>query len=152
MTAAGWVAIIPLAPLAGAIVLGLAGASLQRRLGKGPVGWIACGTVALSFLVSVVALAKLVGMEPEQRYLLARLFPWIHVGSLNVDVAFAVDPLSAVMILVVTGIGGLIHLYATGYMHEDPAFWRFFAYLNLFTFAMLTLVLGDSLLLMFVGW
>ncbi len=152
MTAAGWVAIIPLAPLVGAIVLGLAGASLQRRLGKGPVGWIACGTVALSFLVSVVALAKLVGMEPEQRYLLARLFPWIHVGSLKVDVAFAVDPLSAVMILVVTGIGGLIHLYATGYMHEDPAFWRFFAYLNLFTFAMLTLVLGDSLLLMFVGW
>jgi len=152
MTAAGWVAIIPLAPLFGAIVLGLGGASLQRRLGKGPVGWIACGTVALSFLVSVVAFAKLVGMEPEQRYLLARLFPWIHVGSLNVDVAFAVDPLSAVMILVVTGIGGLIHLYATGYMHEDPAFWRFFAYLNLFTFAMLTLVLGDSLLLMFVGW
>jgi NADH-quinone oxidoreductase subunit L len=152
MTAAGWVAIIPLAPLAGAIVLGLAGASLQRRLGKGPVGWIACGTVALSFLVSVVAFATLVGMEPERRYLLARLFPWIHVGTLNVDVAFAVDPLSAVMILVVTGIGGLIHLYATGYMHEDPAFWRFFAYLNLFTFAMLTLVLGDSLLLMFVGW
>src|SRR5213076_2081313 len=71
---------------------------------------------------------------------------------LNVDVAFDVDPLSAVMILVVTGIGGLIHLYATGYMHDDPAFWRFFAYLNLFMFAMLTLVLGDNLLLMFVGW
>jgi NADH-quinone oxidoreductase subunit L len=66
--------------------------------------------------------------------------------------AFWVDPLSAVMILVVTGIGGLIHIYATGYMHEDKAFWRFFAYLNLFTAAMLTLVTGDSLLLMFVGW
>ena len=56
------------------------------------------------------------------------------------------------MILVVTGVGGLIHLYSTGYMHEEPAYWRFFAYLNLFTFAMLTLVLGDNLLLMFVGW
>jgi NADH-quinone oxidoreductase subunit L len=66
--------------------------------------------------------------------------------------AFLVDPLSAVMILVVTGIGGLIHIYATGYMHDDNAFWRFFAYLNLFTAAMLTLVLGDNLLLLFVGW
>src|SRR6185295_3323097 len=82
----------------------------------------------------------------------ARLFSWIDVGSLRVDAAFAVDPLSAVMILVVTGIGGLIYIYSTGYMHDDPAYWRFFAYLNLFTAAMLTLVLGDSLLLMFVGW
>ena len=66
--------------------------------------------------------------------------------------AFMIDPLSAVMILVVTGIGGLIHIYSTGYMHDDNGFWRFFAYLNLFTFAMLMLVLGDSLLLLFVGW
>ncbi len=151
-TAAGWVALIPLLPLAGATVLGLAGAWLQRAFGKGVVGAIACGTVAASFVLSVAAFLQLVGLDPEHRLLLARLFPWIHVGSLAVDVSFAVDPLSAVMILVVTGIGGLIHLYATGYMHEDPAFWRFFAYLNLFTFAMLTLVLGDSLLLMFVGW
>ncbi len=152
MTATGWVAVIPLAPLAGAVVLGLGGASLQRRYGKDLIGRIACGTVALSFAVSVVAFFRLVAMVPEHRLLLARLFPWIHVGTLKVDVAFGVDPLSAVMILVVTGIGGLIHVYATGYMHEDPAFWRFFAYLNLFTFAMLTLVLGDNLLLMFVGW
>ncbi|HJQ84878.1 MAG TPA: NADH-quinone oxidoreductase subunit L [Candidatus Binatia bacterium] len=152
MTAAGYVALIPLAPLAGATVLGLGGAPLQRRLGKGAIGALACATVGLSFLLSVVAFVQLLGLDPEHRLLLARLFPWIHVGSLQVDVAFAVDPLSAVMILVVTGIGGLIHVYATGYMHDDPHFWRFFAYLNLFTFAMLTLVLGDSLLLMFVGW
>jgi NADH-quinone oxidoreductase subunit L len=151
-TAAGYVALIPLLPLAGAVILGLFGAPLQRRLGKGPVGWLAVATVAGSFVLSVLAFVQLVGLEAEHRLLLANLFPWIHVGTLNVDVAFAVDPLSAVMILVVTGIGGLIHLYATGYMHDDPAFWRFFAYLNLFTFAMLTLVLGDSLLLMFVGW
>src|SRR5262249_42328283 len=154
MIPAPYVAFIPLLPLAGAVVLGLGGAAIQRRFGKGVVGALACGTVALSFVLSLVAFAQLAGLDAEERMpgLIARLFPWIHVGSLNVDVAFAVDPLSAVMILVVPGIGGLIHLYATGYMHDDPAFWRFFCYLNLFTFAMLTLVLGDSLLLMFVGW
>jgi NADH-quinone oxidoreductase subunit L len=151
-TAAGFVALIPLLPLAGALALGLGGATLQRRFGRGPVSAIACGTVGMSFGLSVLAFFKLVGLEAEHRLLLANLFPWIHVGSLQVDVAFAVDPLSAVMILVVTGVGGLIHLYATGYMRDDPAYWRFFAYLNLFMFAMLTLVLGDNLLLMFVGW
>src|SRR5437879_6781969 len=152
MTPAGYVGAIPLVPLAGAAVLGLGGAPLQRRFGKLPVRVPACGTVATSFVLSVVAFFQLAGLAPEHRLLLADLFPWVHVGTLNVDVAFGVDPLSAVMILVVTGIGGLIHLYATGYMHDDPGYWRFFAYLNLFTFAMLTLVLGDSLLLMFVGW
>ena len=152
MTPAGYVGAIPLVPLAGAAVLGLGGAPLQRRFGRLPVSVLACGTVATSFVLSVVAFFQLAGLAPEHRLLLADLFPWVHVGTLNVDVAFGVDPLSAVMILVVTGIGGLIHLYATGYMHDDPAFWRFFAYLNLFTFAMLTLVLGDNLLLMFVGW
>ena len=152
--AAGYVALIPLLPLAGAAVLGLGGAAIQRRLGKGAIGLVACGTVAASFVLSVRAFLQLRGLPAEQRMpgLLADLFPWLHVGTLRADVAFAVDPLSAVMILVVTGIGGLIHLYATAYMHDDDAFWRFFAYLNLFTFAMLTLVLGDSLLLMFVGW
>jgi NADH-quinone oxidoreductase subunit L len=151
-TPAGYVALVPLLPLAGATVLGLGGPALQRRFGERGIAAIAVGTVATSFALSLVAFFQLVGLDPAHRLLLAHLFPWIHVGTLAVDVAFAVDPLSAVMILVVTGIGGLIHLYATGYMHGDAAYWRFFAYLNLFTFAMLTLVLGDSLLLMFVGW
>src|SRR5262249_32957239 len=150
--AAPYLALIPLLPLAGALTLALGGASLQRRLGKGPVGWFACGTVGVSFLLSVVAFVELARLAPDQRYLLADLFPWVHVGSLRVDVAFACDPLSAIALLVVTGIGGLIHVYATGYMHDDEAFWRFFAYLNLFTFAMLTLVMGDNLLLLFLGW
>ena len=152
--AASWapLALVPLLPLAGAAVLGVGGAAIQRRWGKAAVGRIACATVGVAFLVSLVGFLELVGMDGEHRLLVADLFPWIHVGSLRVDVAYALDPLSAVMILVVTGIGGLIHVYATGYMHDDDAFWRFFAYLNLFTFAMLTLVLGDSLLLMFVGW
>ena len=145
-------ALIPLLPLAGALVLGLGGAPLQRRFGKRVVGWIACGTVAASFLLSVGVLLQLARLPVEHRHLLADLFPWIHVGSLRLDMAFAADPLTAVALLVVTGIGGLIHLYATGYMHDDDAFWRFFAYLNLFTFAMLTLVMGDNLLLMFLGW
>ncbi|MFN8545112.1 MAG: NADH-quinone oxidoreductase subunit L [Candidatus Binatia bacterium] len=151
-TTAGYLALIPLLPLAGATILGLAGAPLQKRFGKGAVGWLAVGTVGAAFVLSLAAFVQLAGMAPEARFLLADLFPWIHVGGLHVNVAFACDPLTAVMILVVTGIGGLIHLYATSYMHDDAAFWRFFAYLNLFTFAMLTLVMGDSLLLMFVGW
>jgi NADH-quinone oxidoreductase subunit L len=150
--AAPFLALIPLLPLAGAVVLGLAGAWLQKRLGKGPVGWIACATVGLSFLLSLVVFVKLAGLPPAERRLLADLFPWIHVGTLQVDFAFAADPLTAIALLVVTGIGGLIHVYATGYMQDDEAVWRFFAYLNLFTFAMLTLVMGDNLLLLFLGW
>jgi NADH-quinone oxidoreductase subunit L len=153
-TAAPFVALIPLLPLAGALVLGLAGERLQARMGKRVVGRIAVATVAASFVLSLVAFVRLARLDEEARAngLLATLLPWIHVGVLRVDLAFQVDPLSAVMLLVVTGIGALIHLYATAYMEEDPAFWRFFAYLNLFIFAMLTLVMGDNLLLMFVGW
>ena len=139
-------------PLIGAIINGLLGAKIQKSLGKGAIAVIACAPVVVAFGLAVTALFMLKGLEPEKRFLIDNLYPWIQLGSLKVDMAFMVDPLSAVMILVVTGIGGLIHIYATGYMHDDNAFWRFFAYLNLFTAAMLTLVLGDSLLLLFVGW
>ncbi|MEX0804029.1 MAG: NADH-quinone oxidoreductase subunit L [Candidatus Binatia bacterium] len=139
-------------PLIGAIINGLLGAKIQKGLGRGAIGIIACTPVIIGFGLSVMALVRLTALPPEQRFLIDNLYTWIHLGSLKADMAFLVDPLSAVMILVVTGIGGLIHIYATGYMHDDHAFWRFFAYLNLFTAAMLTLVLGDNLLLMFVGW
>ncbi len=139
-------------PLIGAIVNGVLGAKIQKSLGKGAISFLACAPVVVAFGLSVYAFLILKGLEPERRFLIDNLYPWITLGSLKVDMAFLIDPLSAVMILVVTGIGGLIHIYATGYMHEDKAFWRFFAYLNLFTAAMLTLVLGDSLLLLFVGW
>src|SRR5918996_927001 len=139
-------------PLIGAIINGLLGSTIQKRMGKTAISLIACIPVILSFGISLVAFLTLTGLAAEQRFLIDRLYTWIELGSLKVDMAFVVDPLSAVMILIVTGIGGLIHIYATGYMHEDTAFWRFFAYLNLFTAAMLTLVLGDSLLLLFVGW
>ncbi len=139
-------------PLLGAIVNGLLGAKIQKSLGKGAIGVIACAPVIVAFVLSVNAFLTLKGLEPEKRFIIDNLYRWIDLGSLKVDMAFLVDPLSSVMILVVTGIGGLIHIYATGYMHDDNGFWRFFAYLNLFTAAMLTLVLGDSLLLLFVGW
>src|SRR2546428_8860310 len=142
---------IPRLPLAGAEVIGLGGAQLQRRFGKLPVSVVACGTVAVAFVLSVVAFFQLAGLAPEHRLLLADLFPWVHVGTLDVDVAFGVDPLSAVMILVVTGIGGLIHLYATGYMHHDPGDWRFFAHLNPFPLAHLTPRLAHNLLPNFLG-
>jgi NADH-quinone oxidoreductase subunit L len=139
-------------PLIGAIVNGVFGAKIQERMGKGAIAFLACAPVVLAFGLALQAFFTLKGLDPAQRFLIDNLFPWIYLGSLKVDMAFLVDPLSAVMILIVTGIGGLIHIYATGYMHEDKSFWRFFAYLNLFMAAMLTLVLGDSLLLLFVGW
>ena len=139
-------------PLLGAIVNGVLGAKIQKRLGKGAIAIIACAPVVVAFGLSLYAFFVLKALDPEQRFLIDNLYRWIDLGSLQVDMAFLIDPLSAVMILIVTGIGGLIHIYATGYMHDDNGFWRFFAYLNLFTAAMLTLVLGDSLLLLFVGW
>ena len=139
-------------PLIGAAINGLLGSTVQKRMGKGTVALLACAPLILAFGLSVQAFLSLKGLNPEQRFLIDNLYTWISLGSLKVDMAFLVDPLSAVMILVVTGIGGLIHIYSIGYMHDDKSFWRFFAFLNLFTAAMLTLVMGDSLLLMFVGW
>ncbi len=143
---------IVLLPLIGAAVNGLIGAVLQKRMGKWAISLLACAPVLISFLLSLQAFLNLLALKPEERFLIDRLYPWLSLGSLKVDVAFWIDPLSAVMILVVTGIGGLIHIYSTGYMHEDKSYWRYFAFLNLFTFAMLLLVTGDSLLLMFIGW
>ena len=139
-------------PLLGAIANGLLGAKIQKSFGKGAIALLACAPVVIAFGLSLYAFFVLKALEPEKRFLIDNLYRWIDLGSLQVDMAFLIDPLSAVMILIVTGIGGLIHIYATGYMHDDNGFWRFFAYLNLFTAAMLTLVLGDSLLLLFVGW
>ncbi|MBI3059422.1 MAG: NADH-quinone oxidoreductase subunit L, partial [Deltaproteobacteria bacterium] len=143
---------IVLLPLVGAAVNGLLGAVLQKRIGKWIISLFACAPVLISFLLSLQAFLDLLALKPDERFLIDRLYPWLSVGSLRVDMAFWVDPLSAVMILVVTGVGGLIHIYSTGYMREDKSYWRYFAFLNLFTCAMLLLVTADNLLLMFVGW
>jgi NADH-quinone oxidoreductase subunit L len=144
--------LIVVLPLIGAAVNFLAGAWLQKTFGKRAISVIGCGTVALSFLIAVRALFQMIGLDHEHRYMLDTLWPWFTVGGLNLNIAFWLDPLSMVMTLVVTGVGGLIHIYSTGYMHDDESYWRFFGWLNLFTFTMLVLVLGDNLLLLFVGW
>ncbi|MFN8624962.1 MAG: NADH-quinone oxidoreductase subunit L [Candidatus Binatia bacterium] len=143
---------IVLLPLFGALLNGIPGILIQRRFGKHAISLIACTPVVIAFLLAVRVLVQLLSLEPERRFLLDRLWTWLDIGGIHADIAFLADPLSAAMLLVVTGVGGLIHIYATGYMHDEESYWRFFAWLNLFTFAMLTLVLGDNLLLMFVGW
>jgi NADH-quinone oxidoreductase subunit L len=139
--------LIPLLPLAGAGV----NLFLGRRLGKA-AGWLASGLVGLGFVVAVATLLDLLGLPADQRVHVADLFDWISVGTFSVDVALRVDPLSITMTLVVTGVGALIHLYAVGYMDHDPRFGTFFAYLNLFVFFMLMLVLADNYLLLYLGW
>jgi NADH-quinone oxidoreductase subunit L len=143
-----YIFLIPLFPLVGVLINGL----LLGRLPRPVVSFVACSTVGLSFVTSLLLFFELVGMEPAHRILQQTLFTWIPSASFNANVAFLLDPLSAVMILVVTGVGFLIHVYSTGYMHHDPCFGRYFTYLNLFTFSMLMLVLADNFLLMFVGW
>ena len=139
-------------PLLGAAVNGLFGAWFQKKMGKGAVSFLACAPVVVAFLLSLRAFSDLRALAPEQRFFIDHLYSWISLATLKVDMAFWVDPLSSIMILVVTGIGGLIHIYSTGYMREDKSYWRYFAFLNLFTFSMLLLVMADNLLLMFVGW
>jgi NADH-quinone oxidoreductase subunit L len=139
--------LIPLLPLLGVLF----NASLGPRLGKRAISIVAPGVVGLAFLVALLAFLDLIHLSPGAA-LIDRVFPWIHAGSLKLDVAFTIDPLSAVMALVVTGVGFLIHVYSTGYMGHDSDYARYFTYLNLFTFAMLLLVLGDNLVLLFVGW
>jgi NADH-quinone oxidoreductase subunit L len=113
---------------------------------------IGVGVIVLSFLAGICGFVRLIGMAEGGRVLTQTLFPWIHSGSVRLDFALQFDALSAIMVLVVTGVGSLIHIYSVGYMHGDKGFCRYFAYLNLFIFAMLTLVLGKNLLVLFIGW
>jgi NADH-quinone oxidoreductase subunit L len=142
--------LIPLFPLVGFLV----NASFARRVGKGISGAVACGAIILSFAVSVAAVARLVGLPVEERAIAQTAFNWITSGDLSIALTMRLDPLSSVMILVITGIGSLIHVYSTAYMHDetDPEYARYFSYLNLFAAFMLVLVLGSSFLVMFVGW
>lgn len=142
------VAFILLFPLIGSAINGFFG----RRLRKESVGYIACGATGLSFFISVIVFCGLLFLPPEERLFEKHLFGWIQSGSFNATAGFQVDPLSALMILIVTGVGFLIHIYSIGYMHEDKGYHRYFSYLNLFTFSMLLLVLSNNFLLMFVGW
>jgi len=116
------------------------------------VALIAPGVIGAAFVVALLCVLSLAARPAEGRTFVQILFPWIQAGSFLAPVGFQLDPLSAVMALVVTGVGFLIHVYSVGYMSHEPAFARYFVYLNLFMFAMLTLVLANNYLLMFVGW
>jgi NADH-quinone oxidoreductase subunit L len=140
--------LIPIWPLLGF----LANAFFGRRLPKPVVAKIACGSVALSLLAALQAVWQLYARAPEARRVEQVVSGWIGVGAFQADWGLLLDPLSAVMILVVSGVGFLIHVYAVGYMYDDPDFGRFFTYLNLFTFSMLMLVLANNYLLLYVFW
>ena len=146
MTSLVW--LIPGFPLIGFTFLLIFG----RRLGEPQAGWLATATVSGSFLSALAVFFGLATKPPEERVYEITLFEWIPSGELSVGMGFLADPLSIAMALFVTGVGALIHMYAIGYMHGDPKFSKFFLYLNLFVFAMLMLVLGDNLLITFLGW
>ena len=141
-------ALIVLSPLIGSAILGLIGKKLGERL----IGLIACSTVAVSALLSIyLFINHRVQLEQGHKFY-DYLFTWIRVGSFRADASLLLDSLSAIYILFITFVAFWIHVFATGYMRGDPGYWRFFAYMNLFMFSMLTLVLGDNFLMMFVGW
>ncbi|OGP59094.1 MAG: NADH-quinone oxidoreductase subunit L [Deltaproteobacteria bacterium RBG_13_61_14] len=149
--AVNWLVWIPVLPLIGFLFNGLGWIILRQRLTRSVVNLVAVGLVFASFALSVQGFLLLREL-PEGAFLGQTVFPWIQVGDFTANFGLLFDRLSCVMCLVVTGVGGLIHLYSVGYMGHDPAYARYFSYLNLFTFAMLTLVMADNLVLMFVGW
>ena len=146
MTSQLW--LLPAFPLLGATLILLFG----RRLGDPKAGYLAALMPIASFVVTVGVYFDLLSRPAEERSEVITLFSWIPVGSLKIDAALLADPLSITMALFITGIGSLIHLYAVGYMHGDEKFSKFFLYLNLFVFSMLMLVLGENLLVTFLGW
>src|SRR5436309_8825977 len=137
------------APLAGAVINWLVG---RRVRNERFIGIIACASVGLSTVIAFFLAFKPDGALRATQPIMDHLWTWIQVGSFRADFGLALDRLSGIYALFVTFVGLLIHIFATGYMRGDRGYYRFFAYLNLFMFAMLTLVLADNFLLMFVGW
>ena len=140
--------LIPFIPALSTFILAVFG----RKLPKKYVSWQACLAVFASFVISAISFYGLLQTSHESYPLIKSLFSWIHAGSFIVNFSFQLDPLSAVMALVVSGVGFIIHVYSVGYMAKDKGYTRYFTYLNLFTFAMLMLVMASNIVLMFVGW
>jgi NADH-quinone oxidoreductase subunit L len=140
--------LVPLLPLLGFLIVSLN----VRKLSHGVTSTIACGALVLSFIASFTLFIQLLSQPEDHRFLSVTLFNWISTGNFSATIGFYLDPLSSLMLLIITGVGLLIHVYSIGYMHDDEGFNRFFSYLNLFVFFMLLLVMGSNYLLMFVGW
>ena len=143
-----YVWLIPLFPFIGFLINGLLGKSLPKNV----VGTIGSLAVGLSFLLTVGIFLEFLQLPHGDRVVEKTVFTWISAGSFQAQAAFLIDPLSLVMLLVVSGVSTLIHIYSVGYMYDDPGFYRYFSFLNLFVFNMLTLVSANNFLLMFVGW
>jgi len=140
--------LILLLPLAGAVLNGIVPLFIPGlRQKEGLIGSLGTAMVVIPFVLALYLFVTFAG-EP----VIVTMFTWMAAGDLNVSFAYRVDELSLIMTLIVTGVGGVIHLYSNGYMHGDPSFWRFFSYLNLFIFMMLNLVLGNNLPVLFLGW
>jgi NADH-quinone oxidoreductase subunit L len=139
-----YVPLIPFLPFLGFVVNGLFG----KNMSKTTVGMIGSGTLLISFLLTVACFNQVGASGPIQ----SNLYNFLSVDRLHVNFGFLVDQLSVWMMLIVTGVGFLIHVYSIGYMHDDDGFYKFFAYLNLFIFAMLLLVMGDNFVMLFFGW
>ncbi len=146
MTEIFW--LIPFVPALSTLILAVFGRVLPKKY----VSYQACLAVFASFVISAISLFGLLQTAHENYPLVKNLFSWIHSGSFNINFSLQLDPLSAVMALVVSGVGFIIHVYSVGYMAKDSGFTRYFTYLNLFTFAMLILVMASNIVLMFVGW
>jgi len=140
--------LVPLFPLIGSIINGFFG----LKIGKDRVSWVACAGPVMSFAVTLVLLVSTFFHPEGTPYPEQSLFTWIAAGDLTVDFGFQIDPLSLVMMMVVTGVGSIIHIYSIGYMYAEYSYYRYFAYLNLFLFSMLLLVMGNNFLVMFIGW
>jgi len=163
-----WLWLIPLCPFVGALInafyssglLGKVAGEFREEASPKPrtlapektVATVAIAAMLCAFGIVVWHFAVLLAHPPEERFLLTHVWRMVRIGQLDIDFDFAMDPLSALMCLIITGVGSLIHVYASSYMEGDPDYWRFFAWLNLFVFSMLLLVLGDNFIVMFFGW
>jgi NADH-quinone oxidoreductase subunit L len=138
--------LIPFIPLLGFIINGLG----FPRISKNMAGWIGCGSVFISFLISSLLFAR--SLTGSLESITISLFDWIVAGNIHVGFSFFIDHLTLIMLMIVTGVGFLIHVYSVGYMHDDEGFGKFFSYMNLFIFFMLVLVMGANYVMMFIGW
>ncbi|HOJ37043.1 MAG TPA: NADH-quinone oxidoreductase subunit L [Ignavibacteriales bacterium] len=146
---AQYVYLTVLFPFIGFLINGLVGRKIKNEKVIGTIGSL---SVFLSFLIFLSIFIEMLSLPEENRKFIVDIYNWITISNFNISVSYNVDPLSVLMSLVVTGVGFLIHVYSIGYMHGDKGFWRFFAYLNLFIFMMLNLVLANNMVLMFLGW
>ncbi|TMB30879.1 MAG: NADH-quinone oxidoreductase subunit L [Deltaproteobacteria bacterium] len=147
-----WLWLIPFFPLLGSAINTAFGPRLQKRYGKRAAHTVAVGAMVLSCIVAEVAFWKMFATPEHERFFEDHLWTMWQSGTLKVDLSFGVDPLGMLMTMIVTHVATLIHIYSTGYMADEPAYWRFFLWLNLFVFSMLLLVMGSNFVVMFFGW